>query len=238
MKYLKKWKIFENHDDIHNICKEYDIKNYTIKEDGTIDVNGNVHLSKRSLTKLPLRFNHVSGDFSCLENKLTTLEGAPESINGGFLCDNNELTNLKGGPKNVSGGFYCRHNQLTSLEGAPLSVGGDFWGHNNKLTSFKNAPQSVGGEFYCYNNQIKSLDGLEFKSFEFIDLENNPVYDIVKDWINSDNREELIEYFVDLSVIQEENKLIMVRLDTFYEDMELEMNIDWKEVKKYYEIIN
>jgi hypothetical protein len=34
MKYLKKWRLFENHDDIHDICKEYGIKNYTINGDG------------------------------------------------------------------------------------------------------------------------------------------------------------------------------------------------------------
>jgi hypothetical protein len=81
-----------------------------------------------------------------------------------------------------------------------------------------------------------SLNGLEFKSFKFIELEGNPIYSIVKDWINNDNKEELIEYFVDMNIIQD-NKLIMVRLEAFYEDMDLEMNIDFNKVKKYYEIL-
>jgi hypothetical protein len=81
-----------------------------------------------------------------------------------------------------------------------------------------------------------SLNGLEFKSFKFIELEGNPIYSIVKDWINNDNKEELIEYFVDMNIIQD-NRLIMVRLEAFYEDMDLEMNIDFNKVKKYYEII-
>jgi hypothetical protein len=81
---------------------------------------------------------------------------------------------------------------------------------------------------------------LEFKSFDEIYLENNPIYTIVKSWINNDNREDLIEYFVDMYIIQEggdKPKLIMMRLESFYEDMELEMDIDFNEVKKYYEII-
>jgi len=38
MKYLKKYRLFENHDEIHKICKEYGIENYTINGDGSIDV--------------------------------------------------------------------------------------------------------------------------------------------------------------------------------------------------------
>jgi len=39
--------------EIHKICKEYGIKNYTINTDGSIDVDGYVNLSKKRLTKLP-----------------------------------------------------------------------------------------------------------------------------------------------------------------------------------------
>lgn len=46
---------------IESICKKYNIKNYTINSDGTIDVYGNVILSRNYLTKLPLKFGRVSG---------------------------------------------------------------------------------------------------------------------------------------------------------------------------------
>ena len=277
MKYLKKWKIFENHDDIHDTCKKYGITNYTINRDGTIDVDGNVDLDDKSLTKLPLNFNKVSGhfycednnltslegapqnvvnfscsgnkitslegapqsvggDFYCEDNNLTSLEGAPKSVGGGFYCYSNNLTSLEGAPQSVGGGFYCRDNNLTSLEGAPQNVGGGFYCEDNNLTSLEGAPQNVGGDFYCYENQLTSLEGLEFKSFKKIYLERNPVYLVVKKWINKDNRDELIEYFVDMNIIQD-NKLIMMRLEAFYEDMDLEMDIDFNKVKKYYKII-
>ncbi len=241
MKYLKNYKIFEsvNEDEIHSICKKYGIENYTINTDGNIDVDGNVDLYNKGLIKIPFNFNRVSGFFYCDNNQLTSLEGAPQSV-GDFYCRYNKLTNLEGAPKEVGGGFYCRDNQLTSLEGAPQSIGGDFYCYNNKLTNLKGTPNSIGGKFYCSNNKLISLKGLEFKSFYHISLMNNPIYPIVKDWINKDNKEELIEYFVDMNIIQEgedKPKLIMMRLEAFYEDMDLEIDIDFEEVKKYYEII-
>jgi hypothetical protein len=219
MKYLKGYKIFEsvNEEEIHSICKEYGIENYTINTDGTIDVDGNVDLYNKGLIKIPFNFNRVSGFFYCDNNQLTSLEGAPQSV-GDFYCHNNQLTRLEGAPQSVRN-FVCYDNQLTSLEGAP---------------------QNFDGVFYCHNNKLTNLNGLEFKSFDEIYLENNPIYTIVKSWINNDNREDLIEYFVDMYIIQEggdKPKLIMMRLESFYEDMELEMDIDFNEVKKYYEII-
>jgi len=92
MKYLKSYtNLFENHQSIHDICKEYDITNYTINDDLSIDVNGVVNLYKRSLMKLPLKFRNVSGDFYCDSNQLVSLEGAPQSVGGDFDCANNPI---------------------------------------------------------------------------------------------------------------------------------------------------
>jgi hypothetical protein len=55
---------------IEEICKEYGIENYTINSDWSIDVDGDVHLSNRNLTKLPLNFRNVSGNFYCSYNQL------------------------------------------------------------------------------------------------------------------------------------------------------------------------
>jgi hypothetical protein len=260
MKYLKEYKLFEsvNETEIHELCKEFGISKYTINSDGTIDVEGNVNLSNRGLTKLPIKFGRVSGYFWCHNNKLTSLVGAPKSLAGYFSCRNNNLTSLEGAPqsvggdfycsynnltslvcapKSVAGGFYCRNNKLTSLEGAPQSVGGDFSCSYNNLTSLEGAPQSVGGYFWCSDNNLTSLEGLEFKFFRRIYLEDNPVYHLVGGWINLENRVDLVEYFVDLSVVQEGNKLSKMRLEAFYEDMDLEMKINFNKVKKYYEIV-
>ena len=42
---------------INEICQKYDIENYTINDDNSIDVDGDVDLYKCELTELPLNFN-------------------------------------------------------------------------------------------------------------------------------------------------------------------------------------
>ena len=95
---------------IDEICEYYGIKNYTINPDNTIDVDGNVYLSRIGLTKLPLKFNKVTGYFSCSVNKLTSLEGCPIWVGGRFHCWDNRLTSLEGCPSYVGGYFYCLQN--------------------------------------------------------------------------------------------------------------------------------
>ena len=75
------------------ICKQYGIINYTVNDDGSIDVNGDVNLSWYKLTELPLSFNKVTGDFYCSHNVLTSLKGSPKWVGGYFSCEDNNLTN-------------------------------------------------------------------------------------------------------------------------------------------------
>ncbi len=163
MKYLK---VFENFNDIDSLCKKYGIKNYTIV-DGLVNVDGNVDLDGKKLTnrfldalaEIPIKFGHVSGDFRCHYNELTSLVGAPQSVGGDVDLGDNQLTSLEGAPNSVGGDFICSGNKLTSLEGAPNSVGGNFYCSNNQLTSLEGAPKSIGGHFYCYNNKLTSFEG-------------------------------------------------------------------------------
>jgi len=153
-------------DNIHKICKEYGIKNYTVNTDGSIDVDGDVSLFGIGLTKLPLKFNHVSGYFNCYVNKLTSLEGCPQSVSGDFYCNTNKLTTLEGGPKSVGGAFSCSDNNLTTLEGSPQSVGGYFNCGYNKLTTLEGCPKSVSGNFIFYGNPIyNQLGDIDYKSY-------------------------------------------------------------------------
>jgi len=168
MKYLRKFN--ESKEYIKSICQKYGIKNYTINDDGSIDVNGNVDLSGRGLTKLPLKFRNVTGSFDCSHNKLTTLEGAPKSVDGDFYCSYNQLTTIEGAPKSVGGNFGCYNNQLTTLEGAPQSVGGIFICDNNQLVNLDFAPscQSLS----CFDNPIhKWWSKIDISKLDaFIDL--------------------------------------------------------------------
>ena len=116
---------------IRNLCEEYQIYNYTINEDGSIDVDGDVYLNNESLTKLPLKFGKVTGRFYCSHNQLVSLEGAPKSVGDNFTCADNNLTSLEGCPELVGGDFYCNNNRITTFEHLPLVK--DFTCYDNPI---------------------------------------------------------------------------------------------------------
>jgi len=157
MKHLKLFeqKSYEEH--VAKICRKYNIKNWSINSEGLVDVNGIVNLQSERLTKLPLSFGYVSGNFSCGENKLTSLEGCPREVGGNFDCQSNKLNSLKGSPQVVRGDFYCTYNELTSLEGGPHTVGGGFSCVYNKLTSLRFAPDEVEGGVFVLPNPISDI---------------------------------------------------------------------------------
>jgi hypothetical protein len=156
MKYLK---LFESYteSDVAEICKKYGIENWYINSEGLVDVDGDVFLYRDNLIELPLIFGHVSGNFFCADNHLTSLEGAPISVGGSFYCSDNYLTSLEGVPISVGGNFSCYGNRLTSLEGGPKSVGGDFYCWGNKLTSLIFAPEEVEGVITILPNPISHI---------------------------------------------------------------------------------
>ena len=108
------------------ICEKYNITNYTINPDGSIDVAGNVCLSYYDLTELPLIFNRVDGFFDCSRNNLTSLKGCPRWIGGNFDCGNNRLTSLEFSPDYVGGHFWCEWNRLTDNL-CDTEIGGYFY---------------------------------------------------------------------------------------------------------------
>jgi len=142
---------------IEEICKKYDITNYNINEDGSVDVAVSVDLNDCKLTELPLKFGIVAGGFYCSNNELTDLKGSPKEVDGDFYCQYNNLTDLKGSPESIGGGFYCQYNNLTDLKGSPESIGGEVNCSANELTSLEGSPKSIGGGFYCSNNPIESI---------------------------------------------------------------------------------
>ena len=178
MKHLKIFENFNSDEEIHDICKKYNIQNYTINPDGSIDVDDSVSLSDKSLAKIPLNFGRVSGDFYCDNNQLTSLEGAPTQVGEGFYCYSNELNSLEFAPTSVGDYFDCSHNQLTSLEFAPTQVGGSFNCMYNQLTSLEGAPTQIGGEFYCHANPVYEVYKL-FIDIDKIELLND--YDIFRE---------------------------------------------------------
>lgn len=126
--------------DIKSICEEYGIREYTINEDGSIDVYENVSINRQGIKELPIQFRNVYGNFNCYSNELTTLKGCPNRVGGDFVCSWNKLKTLEHSPKIVVGNFYC---------------------HNNKLVSIKDGTIDLFGDFYC---DRLSIEGLTYES--------------------------------------------------------------------------
>jgi len=97
----------EETDRIDNLCKQYNIKNYTINDDGVIDVNGDVNLYLGQLETLQLTFNVVSGNFYCTENELTSLIGCPKEVSGDFRCGYNKMPRMMRGNIILVVNFTC-----------------------------------------------------------------------------------------------------------------------------------
>jgi hypothetical protein len=127
------------------ICEEYNITNYIVNDDGSIDVNGDVDLWSRRLTELPLTFNKVTGSFNCRGNNLTRLKGSPRWVGSWFDCYNNRLTSLDHSPDYVGSWFDCSYNKLIDNY-CDTEIGGSFYTtlkqdgllfDNNKATNYK-----------------------------------------------------------------------------------------------------
>lgn len=134
---------------------------FVIHDDLTVDVDGDVELSKLNLKIIPCQFGEVSGNFNCSKNLLTSLEGVPRVLKGAFFCNNNQLTSLTFCPNEVRGNFDCSYNLLSSLKGGPQSLQKDQeYGHyncsHNPITELSHLPQQVDN-FYCKNTHITSL---------------------------------------------------------------------------------
>ena len=164
---------------IEEICEKYGIKNYTINDDGSVDVDGLVDLSNEVLTEIPLNFNKVTGDFYCNEHVLTTLKGSPKWVGGSFYCNDNALTSLEYSPIKVGDDFCCTHNNLTDLKGCPEKVGGVFLITDNNITDLKEFPKSVGGDTYLLSNPIGSIS--TSMEIDFVRAFNS--YRVLKDGI-------------------------------------------------------
>ena len=217
---------------IEEICFRYNIDNYTINDDGSIDVNDHVFLDNKKnpdaspITELPLRFNKVTKNFYCQENALTDLKGCPIEVGGSFYCDDNSLTTLKGGPEKVGKHFSSKHNLLTSLEFAPKEVGEDFIFQRNLLTTLKGCPKSIGRDFICHENRLVDIDFIPDSIKRKFQIHGNPISSI----FNEANMD-FLKAFKTYKIIKD-GVLNLKRLKYLSESFDLDINLN--EIEKYY----
>lgn len=138
----------------------YSIENYTINDDLTVDVDGDVDLSNQQLEEIPVIFGKVTGYFNVAINNLKSLEGCPYYVGRWFSCSVNELENLKGSPEEVGGSFFCNNNKLKSLEGMPLEIGGGFECLGNQNLKRLDSISNIEGKIRCnVYVDISTFDG-------------------------------------------------------------------------------
>lgn len=139
------------------------IDNYTISDDLVVDVKGDVDISGKGLTALPIQFRKVEGKFDCSNNKLKQLIGAPKSVVE-FDCSDNDLFNLLFSPKEAEV-FKCSNNRILSFEGIPAKLK-ELHCEKNRIKSLKGLPEILGGVLVAdcriAYNEIKDKTGVEF----------------------------------------------------------------------------
>ena len=157
---IKDYKLFlESKSDIDSICKEYNIRNYTINDDGSIDVDGDVNLYSKELTKLPIKFGRVTGSFDCDNNYLTSLEGSPYWVGGFLTCADNYLKTLEGGPKVVVKSYYCESNQLINFKGFPEDFDCTIcFEYNPVYKLLENITNDKRNKFIYWCNEFDAID--------------------------------------------------------------------------------
>lgn len=170
-------------------CDFLDIRNYTINNDGTVDVNGNlnIYLTRDKVKKgeqhnILINFNKINGDVDInLQWRKAGRAGQGQlpftfnEVTGNFHANHNMLETLIGCPKKVGGCFDVRSNRLHTLEGSPETVGGYFCAIGNSLHDLKGAPKYVGGNFDVSDNGLKTLEGLSPRIDGTLDFNNNKI---------------------------------------------------------------
>ena len=237
---IKLFEQFNNEQEIHDICKKYNIENYTINPDGSIDVDGNVNITYENLLEIPINFNNVSGDFYCQYNSLTTLKGSPKYVGGSFFCNNNELTTLEHSPifikniinyssnmltsmigcsKHIGSMILCDDNYLVNLDYIPKHINDDLDCSRNKITTFKNGPMCIDGRLYINNNPISLIDSSLIVNFD-IDINNTKFYDKIKN-LSQDKLRILFEHGIDYDIFRKDGSINDSRLERMFKDFNL-----------------
>ena len=138
---------------------------FTTRSDGLLEVPGDLKLQGKGLTRLPdLSQVVVLGSFSCINNELTSLKGAPQYVGKDFWCTNNQIETLEHAPQHIGDNLYCYNNRLMTLQGAPAELGGGLYCKDNNLSSLAGAPSKLT-VLWCHDNPLTSLEGApkEFK---------------------------------------------------------------------------
>ena len=125
MKLCEIAKQLDPHAEIKEWLDKHEIRNYTIRPDGIVDVDSNLDLSQVRDKILPVQFGKVSGRVYCGHAQLTSLQGAPQYVGGDFSCWQIKMLSYSGIDKNIKriDGIFLGHEDATHLLGLLLVKG-------------------------------------------------------------------------------------------------------------------
>lgn len=98
------------------------ITNYTIEEDGTVNVNGNVVLDNlgSKFPELPVQFGEVTGDFTTIDVAFRSFKGFPKKVGGHFVIKKQiSVQDYTGAPTHIGGMGLMKAVKAQSLQGFP-----------------------------------------------------------------------------------------------------------------------
>lgn len=245
MKYLKSYNesLFSvRKEGINKLCKQYAISNYTINDDLTVDVNGDVNLYKdyvywldnNKIDYLPLQFNKISGSFIIDQLNLKSLKGCPNYVGGVFNCSHNELESLEFGPKYVESGYYASHNNLTTLKHIEGIT-------TNTLDVNINFITNINKEQIKFIN-LNEFGGIGYNPFQiFIEiLQEKKIFgdESFNDWYsNSETKIEylkLVDKLEEFEVIKNDNIIDMISLNSLFDYYNIPFDINEEYIESKY----
>ena len=140
-----------------------------ISDDGVVSLERsivNLNYSFRTLegkviSRLPIKFGEVKGNFEVRRSGLRSLEGCPHTVGGNFRCGRNPIKSFKGGPTKVDRSYHADYcPSLRRLDGAPNEINDEFSVYNSGIFSFVGGPQKIGFLEASFCSSLLSLEGL------------------------------------------------------------------------------
>lgn len=127
----------------------------------TITVYGNVtgfSCLEQKITSLDVSNNTALTELGCQFNQLTTLEVDNNTALKKFYCHSNQLTALDVGNNTALTNFYCCYNQLTSLDVSKNTALTTLNSSANPLISLDVSKNTALTYLSCEENQLTALD--------------------------------------------------------------------------------
>lgn len=167
---------YTNQEDIEHWLYEQNIANFTINEDGTVDVAGDVILKSYKGSTLPVQFGIVHDGFSIQDSNLTSFVGAPRSVGKWFNGVNTKVSSIAGMPSYIGQGLGIWNTRIHSLSGIHKVV------------------RVCKGHFSCNKNVTHILGLLLVKGIIEVNIDsgelgerNGPIDNIINKYLGTEN---------------------------------------------------